>query len=123
MYNLQKAKEEIDAVASHTSVLTEHVLAVAERLQALEGDVGERLERLKSFITTIEASFANLRSIITGGNYETSAIDDLGAKIAQLHKVVHGGAAPSPVAPDDHHESSAEAPHLEHTIDYDHPGA
>ena len=104
MYNLQKAKEEIDAVASHTGVLTEHVLAVAERLQALEGDLGAKMERLKGFVTTIEASFSSLRSTISG-NFETSAVSDLGAKIAQLQSLVHG-AAPPPH--DDHHESRVE---------------
>ena len=115
MYNLQKAKEEIDAVASHTGVLTEHVLAVAERLHALEGDLGAKMERLKSFVATIETSFSSLRTAISGGDFETSAVSDLGAKIALLQNVVHG--APASNAHDDRPESRAEPPHHSHGIE------
>ena len=99
MYNLQKAKEEIDAVASHTGVLTEHVLAIAERLHALESDLGAKLERLRGMVSTIETSFSGLKSGISG-DFETSAVSDLGAKIIQLHHVVHGK-APEPAI---HHD-------------------
>ena len=118
MYNLQKAKEEIDAVASHTGVLTEHVLAVAERLHALESDLSAKMQRLQGFVGTIEASFSSLRSTISGGNFETSAVSDLGSKIAQLQKVVHGSA---PVAHDDAHGRHAEPPHRD--VDAVPPGA
>ena len=88
MYTLQKAKEEIDAVAKHATDIAVHTLAIADNFDA-------KLESLKKEIAhIIEAKFDELSKTLLGNteNIETSAVADLGAKVAQL---IHGSAPPA----------------------------
>ena len=88
MYNLLKAKEEIDTVAKHTTDLATHVLALSDSIE-------HKLESFKKdILSAIDARFAELERAIVGGDHrevETSAISDLGAKVSQLR---HGAGTP-----------------------------
>jgi hypothetical protein len=88
MYTLLKAKEEIDAVAKHATDIAVHTLAIADNFDA-------KLESLKKEIAqVIETKFDELSKTFFGDtrNIETSAVADLGAKVAQL---IHGAAPPA----------------------------
>jgi hypothetical protein len=88
MYTLQKAKEEIDAIAKHATDIAAHALAMDDNFEA-------KLESFKKeIISTIELKFAELEKTILGDahNVETSALADLGAKVSQL---MHGSATHS----------------------------
>ena len=81
MYNLLKAKEEIDTVAKHTTDLAAHVLAIT-------GGIDRKLESFKKeILDAIDVRFNELERAIVGGEHrdvESSAISDLGAKVSQL---------------------------------------
>lgn len=88
MYTLQKAKEEIDAVAKHATDIAVHTLAIADNIDA-------KLETFKREIAhLIDQKFAEFSKSIIGDteHFDTSAVSDLGAKVAQL---IHGSAPPS----------------------------
>jgi hypothetical protein len=88
MYNLQKAKEEIDAVAKHATDLTEYVIALSERHNTVSQGVDARLETIKTeLLAAIDAKLAEVRHALFGGEekpLDSSAIADLGAKVSQL---------------------------------------
>ena len=112
MYNLLKAKEEIDTVAKHTTDLAVHVLGITEGIE-------QKLESFKKeILSAIDARFNELERTLVGGeqrDVETSAISDLGAKMSQL---LHGGGTTSVAAgghPDDHTHS---AEHHSYSDDY-----
>jgi hypothetical protein len=88
MYTLQKAKEEIDAVAKHATDIAVHTLAIADNIDS-------KLETFKKDIShLIDQKFAEFSKSIVGEteHFETSAVSDLGAKVAQL---IHGSAPPA----------------------------
>lgn len=92
MYTLQKAKEEIDAVASHATAIAAYAIATNEVSDA-------KLESFKKeIIATIETKFAELeRKIVGDGQFsESTALVDLGAKISLLTHV-----SPAPAPPGD----------------------
>ena len=81
MYNLQKAKQEIDAIAAHTGELISFVAAEDENARA-KLDVFK-----KEILEAIDSRFAALEKAMLGGedaNFEPSAVSDLGAKVASL---------------------------------------
>ena len=89
MYTLNKAKEEIDAVAKHASDIAVHALAMA-------GEIEAKLDGFKTdILSAIDAKFAELALSIRGEGEpaETSVIADLGAKVSLLAKTA---ASPAP---------------------------
>ncbi len=88
MYNLQKAKDDIDAVAKHAIELTEHVIAIGETLQALSTNLEAKLEGLsKELHGSMDRKLEEVRKAVLGNDgplVETTAIADLGAKLSAL---------------------------------------
>jgi hypothetical protein len=108
MYTLQKAKEEIDAIAKHATDIATHSLAMGDNFDA-------KLESFKKeIIITIEAKFAELEKSIIGDTHqvETSALADLGAKVSQLMQGSAPHAAHGERGPDtgDHSHSGEHDP-------------
>lgn len=88
MYNLNKAKEEIDAVARHATDIANHMLA-------LSGDVEARLERMKAdILKAIDEKFDDLRRSVHGEEETqgSSAVEDLAAKVSLLMRPGSGSA-------------------------------
>jgi hypothetical protein len=115
MYTLQKAKEEIDAVAKHATDIAVHTLAIADNFDT-------KLESLRKEIAhIIEAKFDELSKTLLGDtqNIETSAVADLGAKVAQLIQVaappsvhgINGAEQAAPVPPPEHQNQGWEHEH------------
>ena len=98
MYTLNKAKEEIDAVAKHASDIAVHALAIV-------GELDAKLDTFKSdILSAIDAKFAELARSIRGEGEpaETSAIADLGAKVSLLTRTA-APPADQPSSGDEHH--------------------
>lgn len=80
MYTLSKAKEEIDAIATYASDIAAHALTIDKNLMVM-------LDAFKQeVLTKIDAKFAELEKGILGEAQpsESSAVVDLGAKVAML---------------------------------------
>ena len=88
MYNLQKAKEEIDAVAKHATELTEHVIAIGDVLQSLSASLEGKLEGIRRELHGLmDGKLSEVKQAVLGSDgplVETSAIADLGAKLSAL---------------------------------------
>ena len=113
MYNLQKAKQDIDAVAKHATDVTEYVIALGEMLQSSDSRLDARLDALKAdLLQAIDARLAEVRRAVLGDEgqpAETSFVSDLGSKVSFL-KQRPTAAAPHEHAPD----HASDAPHPDH---------
>ena len=110
MYNLQKAKEEIDAVAKHATDLTEYVIAIGDVLQTLSSSLEGKLEGIRRELHGLmDGKLNEVKQSVLGNDgplFETAAIADLGARLSALK--THGSvlAAREQAAPD-----SVQPPH------------
>ncbi len=90
MYNLQKAKDDIDAVAKHATDVTEYVIALGEMLQTLDGGLERKLEAFKTeLLSAIDAKLAEVKRTVLGGDgpsVDTSFVSELGSKVLLLKK-------------------------------------
>ena len=75
MYNLQKAKDEIDAVAKHATDVTEYVIALGDTVQELLGAIDARLADVRRAFLGSDGEMA-----------ETSFVGDLGSKVSLLKR-------------------------------------
>ena len=119
MYTLQKAKEEIDAVAKHATDIAVHAVAIAD-------DVEAKLDSFKKdILSAIEEKFAELSRTIRGDGeeIESTAISDLGAKVSLLTARTTPTPPPPPQDHSEHHDDHQSYPQQgEHDWNHDQHG-
>ena len=118
MYNLQKAKDEIDAVAKHATDVTEYVITLGEMLHGFESSFESKLDAFKTeLLSAIDAKLAEVKRTILGSEGETVAtsfVDDLGSKVSLLKRRGTTAAPEDAPSATDTHPHQAEPQHSEH---------
>ena len=116
VYNLQKAKDEIDAVAKHATDVTEYVIALGDTVQALDGSLDRKLAAFKAeLLGAIDARLADVRRAVLGTDgelAETSFVGDLGSKVSLLKR-----GAPSAVPDGEPNAGTEHAPQHPQPVD------